>query len=225
MRSLFADIMPPGAICVETRKHLLWTALFSEEQHAIRRAGAKRRAEFISARACAREALGELGFPHRSVPKGADGAPIWPGGVVGSVTHCVGLRAVAIADRGTVASLGIDAEPNVALPDGVLAEISSLAERIQLPWQGRRARDVAHDRLLFSAKEAAFKCLFAADVAVEEFGAVQVRLCRDSFTARLAGRGLTAQVQGRWCAFDGFICTVASLLPQNEHVTSDKKVN
>ncbi len=207
MSSLFADILPSGAVSVETRKHLKWVALFPEEQHAIRRAGSKRRAEFISARACAREALAQIGFPGLAVPKGFDGGPIWPGGVVGSVTHCAGLRAVAVVRRGRFAALGIDAEPEAPLPPGVLPAISTRRERAKLRWAGLRIGTVAPDRLLFSAKEAAFKCLCGAGADAADFASVRIALGWGTFIAM--GGTRRQRLTGRWHVRDGFICAVA----------------
>ena len=72
------------------------TTLYPEEAMAIERAVDKRRAEFTRGRACAREALSELGVPPQPIPVGTHRQPVWPLGVVGSITHCKGL-VVAVA--------------------------------------------------------------------------------------------------------------------------------
>jgi len=49
------------------------------------------------------------------------------------MTHCDGYRAAAVAHQATLASLGIDAEPHAALPEGV-EELTALPEeRTTLP--------------------------------------------------------------------------------------------
>ena len=88
------------------------------------RSVAKRRNEFITARHCARIALGELGFPPLPILKGDKGEPCWPEGVVGSLTHCAGYRGAVVGRAGPVRSVGVDAEPHDVLPDGVLDAIS-----------------------------------------------------------------------------------------------------
>ena len=57
----------------------------------------KRKTEYLAGRWCAREALRILGFD--GIPgMGADRAPIWPGGTVGSITHSKGTAEVMVAD-------------------------------------------------------------------------------------------------------------------------------
>src|SRR5690606_3948746 len=57
---------------------------------------AKRQSEFLAGRLCAREALACL-TQQRSIPAvGEDGAPQWPAGVVGSITHGAGLALAVV---------------------------------------------------------------------------------------------------------------------------------
>nr|WP_245651785.1 hypothetical protein [Streptosporangium amethystogenes] len=108
------------------------------------------RREFTTARWCARDALGHLGYPPMPVLPGAKGAPVWPPGVVGSITHCAGYRAAAVARSGDVATLGIDAEPNKPLPSGILEVITVDEELRRVTDLLRRDPSVRWDRLLFS---------------------------------------------------------------------------
>ena len=68
---------------------------------------------------------------------GERGAPRWPAGVVGSMTHCAGYRAAALVRAADLASLGIDAEPHGPLPEGVLRRVALPAERERLRAAGR----------------------------------------------------------------------------------------
>ncbi len=157
---MIARILPTGVVAVETRVDLVDAVLFPEEEAALGRAVEKRRREFTTARACAHQALQELGLPVRPIPSGAHGEPRWPAGVVGSITHCRGYRACAVARAGELLAIGIDAEPNEALPVGVLEEIA-LPEEIG--WLRARIPGLpalSWDRLLFSAKESAYKTVF-----------------------------------------------------------------
>ena len=79
----------------------------------------KRRREFVTARRCAREALASLGQAPGPIGVGPSREPQWPAGLVGSITHTRGFRAAAVAPQSVVASIGIDAEQNEPLPDGV----------------------------------------------------------------------------------------------------------
>ena len=128
-----------------------------EEEHLVARSVAKRRNEFVTARHCARQALGELGLPPVPILKGDKGEPCWPDGVVGSLAHCDGFRGAVVARTEDVRSLGIDAEPHGVLPKGVLDAISLPIERTELT---ALPGGLHWDRILFCAKEATYKAWF-----------------------------------------------------------------
>lgn len=128
------------------------------EAALIARAVEKRRREFISVRHCARQAMGKLGVDPAPILKGERGVPLFPRGVVGSLTHCDGYRGAVLGYSMAVRSVGIDAEPHGPLPDGVLDAVSLPAER---DWLSTTAgNDIHWDRLLFCAKEATYKAWF-----------------------------------------------------------------
>jgi len=128
-----------------------------DEEELISRAVAKRRSEFVTARHCARLAMGQLGLPGSAILKGEKGDPRWPEGLVGSLTHCDGYRGAVVGQRAAVRSVGIDAEPHGVLPDGVLPAISLPAERYEI---AALPGGLHWDRILFCAKEATYKAWF-----------------------------------------------------------------
>ncbi|MEU7114666.1 4'-phosphopantetheinyl transferase superfamily protein [Streptomyces sp. NPDC046182] len=134
--------------------------LFPGEEAIVARAVEKRRREFTAARSCARRAMVKLGLPPQAVLAGERGAPLWPEGVVGSMTHCDGYRAAVLAPADALASVGIDAEPHAPLPADVLEAVSLPAERERLARLAARQRAVHWERLLFSAKESVYKAWF-----------------------------------------------------------------
>ncbi|RFC72176.1 4'-phosphopantetheinyl transferase superfamily protein [Streptomyces sp. AcE210] len=134
--------------------------LFPEERAYVAGAAATRRREFGEVRHCARRALGALGVRPLPLVPGADRAPRWPGGVVGSMTHCPGYRAAAVASRTRLLALGIDAEPHEPLPAGVLDLVADPVERPALARLARTHPRIHWDTLLFSAKESVFKAWF-----------------------------------------------------------------
>ncbi|WP_433393227.1 4'-phosphopantetheinyl transferase family protein [Micromonospora sp. KLBMP9576] len=111
-------------------------------------------------RHCARRALATLGLPAVPILSGQRGAPLWPDGVVGSMTHCAGYRAAVLGRRTAFVTLGVDAEPHAPLPDGVLDAIALPAERERLARLAAAQPAVCWDRLLFSAKESVYKAWF-----------------------------------------------------------------
>ena len=125
-------ILPPEVAAEEAFGDLPDVALFPEEEAVIARAVDKRRNEFTTARGCARVALARLGLPPVPIVPGLRGAPQWPSNVVGSITHCAGYRACAVARDRDVVTIGLDAEPHDVLPDGVLGAVASAQEQARL---------------------------------------------------------------------------------------------
>src|SRR5258708_33184115 len=107
-------ILPSWVAAVESFGDDPAAVLFPQERAAIARASESRRREFATARACARAAMTRLGLSEVAVLPGSRGAPQWPEGVTGSITHCAGYRAAAVALTRDVVSLGVGAEPNDA---------------------------------------------------------------------------------------------------------------
>src|SRR6185295_10925222 len=126
---MLAELMPASAAVVEVHGDIADAPLYPEEKEVIERAVEKRRREFRTGRACARAALAKLGVEARAIPSGPKGAPQWPAGIAGSITHCDGYRACAVAHQADLVSIGIDAEPDAPLPEGLLADIALPEER------------------------------------------------------------------------------------------------
>ncbi|NDZ87966.1 4'-phosphopantetheinyl transferase, partial [Streptomyces sp. SID10115] len=73
---------------VETHEDPADAVLFPAEEAVVANAVDKRRKEFTTVRHCARTALARIGVPAAPILPGHRGAPGWPDGVVGSMTHC-----------------------------------------------------------------------------------------------------------------------------------------
>lgn len=208
-------ILPAEAACAEAFCDRGDVALFPEEEALVNGAVDKRRREFGTGRSCARQALAALGMPSVAIPRGERGSPRWPPGIVGSITHCAGYRAAAVARTRDVLTIGLDAEPDDALPAGVLRIVALPGERARLRDLTAAAPDTSWDRLLFSAKEATYKAWFPlarrwlgfedADITINAAdGTFQVRLLVEGPV--IAGSPL-AGFGGRWLAQDGLILT------------------
>jgi 4'-phosphopantetheinyl transferase EntD len=185
------------------------------EEPAVARAVASRRAEFTTGRTCARTALQRLGAPTDAVPVGEKRAPVWPDGVVGSITHCRGYRAAAVAWASRVRSVGVDAEVDGPLPDGVLDAVSDAGERAEL---ADLPPGVHWDRVLFSAKESVYKTWFPLTGRWLGFEQAGVTPAPDgTFTAVLRVPGpevdgvVIDRFHGRWAVGDGLVFTAIAL--------------
>lgn len=135
-------------------------ALHPAEADLIAKAVATRRADFAWARACAREAMSRLGVPAGPIVRGGRGMPVWPPGVVGTLTHTNGLRAAALGSADRVRSVGLDVEPHAPLADGVLGVVSLPEEAEWVRAVGAEMPSVHWDTLLFTAKEATYKAWY-----------------------------------------------------------------
>ncbi|MBQ0983231.1 4'-phosphopantetheinyl transferase superfamily protein [Streptomyces sp. F63] len=208
-------ILPRSVACADTTRDEEPEAfLFPEEEAAIARAVAKRRREYAAGRHCARLALREIGHPDAPLLSAERGGPRWPVGVAGSITHCDGYRAAAVAPLDAVASLGIDAEPNQPVEAHIREFVLLPAEQAALRALTRRSPEIHWDRLMFSAKESVYKTwhplarrwlgFHDAQIDFTEDGGFRVRLLVEGPLHR--GRSLTG-FDGRWMHADGLLIT------------------
>lgn len=206
-------LLPPSCCVVEHAGPWPAAPLHPEEARALGAVAELRRAEFTAGRACAHAALAALGVPAAPIGRADDRAPRWPAGVVGSITHCAGYVAAAVATAATARALGVDAEPNQPLPHDVLATIASATERrwLAAPPPGT----TCWDRLLFSAKESVYKAW--RPLAGTWLGFDDVELTIDpataTFVAALAVPGPLHQLVGRFTATSTHLLTAVLVAP------------
>jgi 4'-phosphopantetheinyl transferase EntD len=215
---VIGDILPPQVAVAEEFGDVPDVVLFPEEEAVIARAVDKRRREFTTARACARAALATLGLPPVPIVPGLRGAPQWPPGVVGSITHCAGYRASAVARDHEVVTIGLDAEPHDKLPSGVLDAVSSEDEQKRLAALAAARPDVCWDRMLFCVKESVYKAWFPltrrwlgfeeACVDIDPVtGTFAARLLVDEATVPVVNGAALTGFEGRWLVGNGLILT------------------
>lgn len=210
-------VLPVGVRAVECLGDLT-EPLFPAEERVIARAVDQRRREFRTVRGCAAEALAQFGLPRPPLLPGRRGDVTWPPGLTGSMTHCTGYRAAAVARLADVAALGIDAEPHDVLPAGVLDLVARPEERGLLTELARDRPQVCWDRLLFSAKESVFKAWYPVMRRELDFDRAGVVLdAAGRFTARLVGEVLElpgrrlGTLSGRWRVVDGVLLTAVAV--------------
>jgi len=183
---MIQTLFPAAVVVVETGDPSGDGTLHPDEAACIARAVSKRRREFTAGRICAREALARFGIEDFPLVSGPDRAPIWPHGLVGSITHCDGYCAAAVARREDASSLGIDVERLRSLEDGLVRRICSAEERkalADLPGLDRGRAALA----IFSAKESTYKCYYPLAGTVLGYADLEIRLHLESgrFVARL----------------------------------------
>ncbi len=208
-----SGLFPSGAVAAELREAGNPELLLPAEARHLGRAVPKRAQEFAAGRLCARRALAEFGIVDFAVEVAGDRQPIWPASMVGSITHTAGFCAAVAAERGSVGALGLDSE----VVGDVKVEIwPSVCLPMEIDWirslpASQQARAVA---LLFSAKEAFYKCQYPVtherldfrDVRVEAPWSASDGVFRVHANRRIAISMRTAMpMQGRYLFHQEFV--------------------
>ncbi|MBZ9539092.1 4'-phosphopantetheinyl transferase family protein [Modicisalibacter tunisiensis] len=185
-----------------------WEAVPVTPPESVHQAAPKRQLEYLGGRLAARAALAMLtGTP--AVPGIAPSrAPLWPAGIVGSITHSGRLAAGVVACAERWQGLGVDAEAilPVARAERLSRQILTPGEQALMDALPRDVRGVFATRV-FSLKESLFKALFpltgvrfyfqdahlVAD-AHDPLDATTLELDRTLSPDWSAGRRLTGQV-------------------------------
>jgi 4'-phosphopantetheinyl transferase EntD len=193
-------LLPPGVEVVEAEPEMWEAELLPEEAELVSRAVPRRRREFAAGRACARLGLSRLGFPPAPLLSGSDRAPLWPEGAVGSITHCPGYAAAAVARAAEMRGLGIDAEVNQPLPEGVAELVCTPAERT---WAAAAPAGMINwPTLIFSAKESVYKAW--QPLTGDWLGYLDAELMIDSDAGAFEARLMVDRPPVLGSAFGGF---------------------
>jgi 4'-phosphopantetheinyl transferase EntD len=139
--------------------------------------------------------------------------------VVGSITHCAGYRACAVAPASELLTIGVDAELGEPLPAGLIGDIALPEERRLLERLSAEDSAVSWDRLLFSIKESIYKAWFplARSWLGFEDASVAIDPAEGTFSAQLLVPGPTLGERtldgfsGRWLAADGLLLSAIAL--------------
>ncbi len=163
--------------------------------------------EFSAGRRAARLALD---MPDAAIPMGRDRAPIWPEGFIGSITHSQSACLAAVAAQGVACGIGIDIEEDTPLARDLWPTVLVPAE---MDWLAAQSVDDQgrYAKLIFSAKEAAYKAQHVQSRVLFGFEALNVQIGEGTFTAtfRKAVHPFEAgaELGGRYIATQGHILT------------------
>jgi 4'-phosphopantetheinyl transferase EntD len=119
-------------------------------------------------RKIAHELLQRLGWADLAVTRGRMGDPVWPADVVGSIAHDDELAVAVVARIDAMRSVGVDIEPVLPLPTDLRPIVITPQDRL-----GDLDSDIG-GRILFAAKEAAYKASFPLDGLVLGFEDIAV---------------------------------------------------
>ena len=101
---------------------------------SIQRSVAKRQAEFLAGRLCARAALLQLDGTCTAPDIGEDRAPVWPSHISGAITHSNGRAGALVALKSEWQGLGIDLEKllNTERAQRLVKEVLTPDERLRM---------------------------------------------------------------------------------------------
>lgn len=213
------DLLPPAvAVAVAGPADWVGELLPAERACLNDRAVESRRRDFTAGRVCARRAMAALGVAPGPVPAAADRSPVWPAGVVGTITHTRDYCAAAVARAAEIRSVGMDAERHKELNPGVRRLICLPEEEERC---ARLPSGVSWPAVVFSAKETVYKVWHPVVGSWLDFHDARVELDPDAgtFTARIAPARLDAAtvghpptvITGRFAVDAGLVRTAAVL--------------
>lgn len=179
--TILARLFPTLAVAAyELRGTADPALLLPEEAAACETFRAKRLEEFAAGRLCARGALGEFGLAPFAVRRNSDRTPHWPEGIVGSITHTIGFCGAVAAPRERIASLGIDAEIVSRVTPDVWSQVLTRDDVMRISSLGPTQRERAA-AIIFTAKEAFYKCQFRVTGAWLDYSDVSVELISEAY--------------------------------------------
>lgn len=210
---LFRRLLGPLIETEEVDPHSLEGGLVKAEQELVEGAAQTRIEQFTAGRVCSRIALGRLGVAATTpIPRGEDRAPIWPAGFVGSISHTDSWCAAAVARAEDIRAVGIDLEPATPLKESLWRRVCTPKER---DWLHELPEPGLTGKIVFSAKEAVYKCQYPITGMFLGFHAVEVELGDGSFQVvfqQEAGEFRPGDVMsGRYLVEEGLVATACEL--------------
>ena len=155
-----ATLFPENDICLVTSNiKNSFDEIYPEESEFIRNAAQKRINEFSTGRLCAKKALSHFGINQFPVLIGEHREPVWPKSIIGSISHCKDIVAVAVARKGEYKSLGIDIESVKELRYDLRRHVCTDDENRWIASRDSCQNDILQI-LLFSLKESVYKAFF-----------------------------------------------------------------
>ena len=149
--------------------------LFPEEAQNIANAVDSRRRQFTAGRLLARRAWQELGVPPSPLVSDEQRVPVWPRGVIGSITHTHGWCGAVVARASELGALGADVEAKSALDPELWQRVCRPEER---DFLGRHDQEPAGllAKGVFSAKESIYKALYPTVRVFLDFQAMRIEM-------------------------------------------------
>jgi 4'-phosphopantetheinyl transferase EntD len=212
-----SSLCGPEIVVESATPMLVNEQLFPEERQYIERAVETRRAQFGTARVSARRGLARFGIASCALVPNLDRSPRWPSGITGSIAHTERHCAVVLTDAHSFAAIGLDFESDAPLRAGVEDVVCTESEQAWLNGLDRSAM-MWLGALVFSAKEAFYKCQYSVTQTMLDFKDVELtfdleagRFAVANLRAGLPLRSRLLRIEGRACRAPDLVVTMATL--------------
>jgi enterobactin synthetase component D len=167
--------------CTELSTPTVFPLLPEEEIFLKKLSSTRRQIEFSQGRSCAHQALAKFKLEAEPIPRNAETRePCWPESVRGSITHSGEYAAAAVGMADDVSGIGIDLESLSRVVDFNISRHVCVEQ--ELEWLKTLSPAKANQglRIIFSAKESIFKCLFPISRTYLYFKDATVEIDEDS---------------------------------------------
>jgi 4'-phosphopantetheinyl transferase EntD len=215
--ALFRTLVPSGVVVVEGPILTEEIQLYDEEMAEITGASQTRRVEFLTGRLYARKALVSLGVVDHPLRVGSGHQPMWPEGIVGSISHSATWCVVVAARDSLISNIGVHVQDH-SLGDGAPvsrgaplrsgADVSGTEVATDQELDDLRAAGVDDPvALVVSAKTSVCKAWHGDPVAA--FDDVTIRVVGTGLVGELDADACRARFEIRWATGGSRLATVA----------------
>ena len=144
---------------------------------SLTKAALSRRCDYLMGRYCAQLAIANLGGGFQQIQQQNSGAPAWPNGFIGSITHISGLALAMVGEHTHWDWVGVDVETVVSMDDVLsMTPIIMREEEHKIITAAINAQNYAFT-LVFSAKETIYKALWPKVGRFFDFHDVSLLAC------------------------------------------------
>lgn len=186
------------------------------EFHFVVAVSDKRKKEFSTGRFCARRALDDLNASNTEILMGADREPIWPAGVLGSISHSQRLTGAIVGRSTDFFSIGLDIEKTGGIQPDMWDLIYTDAEQAFL-HKIPRAQLELFSTLLFSFKESFYKFQFPVSRQFIDFKDVEIQFANNkAHVSIINAPGVVKDIPWQlvklyWKSFESYVITCCIL--------------
>ncbi|AJQ95628.1 4'-phosphopantetheinyl transferase family protein [Gynuella sunshinyii] len=145
------------------------------DYHAfIQKAVTKRKSEFVAGRFCALKSLQKWGIGDAFIPVGEKRSPVWPSGIIGSISHCQSYAMAVTTQSRYSKAVGIDVEDMVE-PEMADKLQDTIINPDELVLQAGIEPPNVVFTLIFSMKESFFKAVYPHVGYYFDFSAISLQ--------------------------------------------------